>query len=51
MFLNLCGRLRFAGRSRAVSPSNPFTPDFGQLLPVLAGRDQTMDRTARVVAV
>ena len=50
MFLNLCGRLRSPVGLWAVSPSNPFTPDFGQLPPVLAGRDQTMDKMGRALA-
>lgn len=33
-----------------MTPSNPFTPDFGQLPPVLAGRDQTLDKMGRALA-
>lgn len=33
-----------------MSPLNPFTPDFGQKPPVLAGRDQTMDKMGGALA-
>ena len=33
-----------------MAPHNPFTPDFGRLPPVLAGRDEAIGRMARVLA-